>query len=138
MTTIPDIVRTDVLPGFSPVLFVHADTRIYQIDIVEFDKDRQVCGELDVRVPIDFLRGLRDAYECEEAWSHTYGHSITPIDDKVEILLAGRRCGGIHITVARDSICWLAGNFEYALSHMSEIITCGGEGYPIELTAHWE
>lgn len=62
---------------------LRADTRIYQISI------QCEGGSVEVRTPIDFLRGTREALEGND-WADDYGNSILNAGGRFEVKMSER------------------------------------------------
>lgn len=89
-------------------LSITGDCTIFQIDVTEENE----AGSMEIRVPIDFLRGLREARNGA-TWRDVHGSVILPIGRSVTIALACRR-GKSGMVIKLDDLAYW--NLELALS----------------------
>lgn len=106
------------------------DSHIFQLDIHE-DREDAPFGWLEARVPIDFLRGIREAKEGAP-WRDAMGSTIVPTKSGFLIGLADRHGGGgVRLDLDHTDLLHLELALSTALNNGDERARCDG------LTGTW-
>ena len=126
MTNALDKIRADVFQKEPSYIYVNAATDKLEVSIGAIDERGEVFGYDDAYVPLDFIRGVKEAFFEQKAWSDTSGNWIAPVGENYELIIIDELRRPIHIDVPKHQMETVVRGFCRSLDKPNTTYQVGG------------